>query len=391
MPQSSLQPSDIERMLRRIRLMTQEGQEENVLEQLGALHTEDPQMQQEIIYTRAWYYTEKKQWNEAFQHLSSLYNSQSIQNDWDDTTHTERERRAFYLVWLGTVAVNLSRYDDASRLFTQCLEILEMRRVHLPKVRIKALYGQAMTCITSGLNAVAIQHYQEALKVCAKEKLQQELKRDIANIHYGLADAYRQTGDFVRARTHGRMALQMYEELADRYFVCRVYNLLGRIAFQFGEHQAAAEHIMESLSLAVLEDRVGMKMINFVAMADVRLAEKRLDEAQRYCDHALELAEQLQGDHHLCGMMYLVCGKVAFARAKERQGEEARYALKEAQAIYKKAGEHLIQTQAAAHLSEFYGRQAEVYEALNQPQEALACWKSAFDVSAAPRGAGWYE
>ena len=391
MPQPSLQPSEIERILRRIHLMTEEGQEEDVLEQLDALLTEDPQMQQEITYTRAWYYTQKKQWKEAFHYLASLYDPQSIQNDWDDTTHTERERRAFYLVWLGTIAVNLSRYNDASRLFTQCLAILEMRRVHLPKVRIKALYGQAMTCIISGLNAVAIQHYQEALKVCAKEKLQQELKRDIADIHYGLADAYRQMGDFGCARTHGRMALQMYEDLPDRYFVCRVYNLLGRIAFQLGEYLVAAELYMESLSLAVLEDQVGMKMINFVAMADVRLAEERLDEAQRYCDHALETAEHLQDDHHLCGMMYLVCGKVAFAKAKEKQGEEACYALKEAQDIYKKAGEHLTQTQATAHLSELYGRRAEVYEALNQPQEALACWKSAFDISTAPRGAGWYE
>jgi tetratricopeptide (TPR) repeat protein len=391
MPKSSPQPSEIERTLRRIRLMTEEGHEEDVLEQLDALLTEDPQMQQEITYTRAWYYTQKRQWNEAFEHFSSLYDPQSIQKDWDDTTHTERERRAFYLVWLGTIAVNLSRNDDASRLFTQCLEILEMRRVHLPKVRIKALRGQAMICIASGLNAVAIQHYQEALKVCAKEKLQLELKRDIADIHYGLADAYRQSGDFGRARTHGRMALQMYEDLPDRYFVCRVYNLLGRIAFQLGEHQVAAEYIMESLSLAVLEDKVGMKMINFVAMADVRLAEQRLDEAQRYCDQALETADDLQDDHHLCGMMYLVSGKVAFARAKEAQGEAAGCALQDAQDIYKKAEEHLAQTQATAHLSELYGRRAEVYEALNQPQEALACWKSAFDVSASPRGARWYE
>jgi len=391
MLQSSPQVPEIERTLRRIRLMTEEGQEENVLEQLDALFTEDSQMRQEITFTRAWYYTQKRQWNEAFQQLSSLYDPQSIQNDWDDTTHTERERRAFYLVWLGTIAVNLSRYEDASRLFTQCLEILEMRRVHLPKVRIKALCGQAMTCIISGLHAVAIQHYQEALKVCAKEKLQLELKRDIADIHYGLADAYRQTGDFGRARTHGRMALQMYEDLPDRYFVCRVYNLLGRIAFQLGEHQVAAELYMESLSLAVLEDKMGMKMINFGAMADVRLAEHRLDEAQRYCDHALEASAHMQDDHHLCGMMYLICGKVAFARAKEKQGDEAFYTLQEAQAIYAKAGEHLAQTQATAHLSELYGRRAEVYEALNQPQEALACWKSAFDVSATPRGAGWYE
>jgi tetratricopeptide (TPR) repeat protein len=167
MLKSSPQPSEIERALRRVRLLTEEGQEENVLEQLDALLIENPHMRHEINFTRAWYHTQKKEWKEAFEHLSSLYDPQAIQDDWDDTTHTERERRAFYLVWLGTIAVNLSQYDDASRLFTQCLEVLQMRRVHLPKLRVKALCGQAMTCITSGLNAVAIQHYQEALKVCS--------------------------------------------------------------------------------------------------------------------------------------------------------------------------------------------------------------------------------
>jgi tetratricopeptide (TPR) repeat protein len=241
------------------------------------------------------------------------------------------------------------------------------------------------------VNAVAIQHYQEALKVCAKEKLQQELKKDIAGIYYGLAEAYRLIGDFERAHTHGRMALQMYEELSERYFVCRVYNVLGRIAFQLGDHQTAAELYMESLSLAVLEDRAGMKMLNFIGMAEVRLAENRLDEAHRYCDHALETSAHLQDDHHLCGLMYLVRGKVAFARAKEMQGEEIRYGLQEAQKIYEKAEEQLAQTQATMLRSELYGRRAEVYEALNQPQEALACWKQAFDTTAVPRGVGWYE
>src|SRR6266849_913895 len=389
MPQSP----EIERTLHRIRLLTEEGQEDDVLAELDAIQTDDPQMQQKITYTRAWFYTQKRQWKQAFQYLSPLYDPRSIEDNWDDTTHTERERRAFYLLWLGNVAVNLSRYEDASRHFTQCLEILEMRRVHLPKVRIKALSGQAMTCITSGLYVVAIQHYLEALHVCAKEKLQQELKRDIADIHYGLADAYRLTGDFARARTHGQKALQIYEDLPDRYFMSRVYNLLGRIAFQLGENQVAAEHYMESLALATLDEQlgVGVKMMNFVAMADIRLVEKRLDEAQRYCDHALEAAEQLPDDHHLRGMMYLVRGKVVFEKAKQAQGQEAYYLLQEALDVYKKAEEELTKTQAVTHLSELYGRCAEVQEALDHPEEALAYWKSAFGVFAAPKGAGWYE
>ncbi len=386
-----LQPHEIERTLRRIRLMIEEGQEEDAPAQLEKLQTDDPMMQQEIIYTRSWYFIRKELWMQAAQCLSQLYDARSIEDDWDDTSHTERERRAFYLLWLGIVAVNLSRYEDASQFFAQCIKILDMRRVHLPKVRIKALSGQAMTYIMSGFYIIAIQHYQEALKVCAKEKLQNQLKKDIADIYYGLTDAHRLAGDFDRAQTEGNMALHMYEELADRYMVGRMYNLLGRIAFHLGEHQVAAERYMESLSLATLEGKVGLQMVNFVAMADVRLAESRLDEAQRYCDHALEASKQVQDDHHLCGMMYLVCGKVAHEKARHAQGQEARYLLDETLLIYKKAEEQLKQTQATTHLSELYGRQAEAHEGLSQPQEALTCWKSAFDVVTTPKGAGWYE
>ena len=84
-----------------------------------------------------------------------------------------------------------------------------------------------MTCITSGLYAVAIQYYQEALRACAKEHLQEQLKRNVADIHYGLAEAYRLTDDFEHARASARRALQMYEDLLDRYYTCRMYNLLG--------------------------------------------------------------------------------------------------------------------------------------------------------------------
>lgn len=396
MVQSWLQTTEIERVLRRARLMVEEGGEEDVLGQLDGLVVEDAELQREVVYTRAWCHAHRWEWKEAFEQLSLLVDAGSIERGWEEASHTERERRAFYLVWLGTAAVNLSRYEDAGRLFTQCLDILRMRRVHLPRVRVKALIGQAMACIPAGLYGVAIELYGEALKVCAKERLGEELKRDCADIHYGLAEALRQVGDFGRARTHGRMALQMYEELADRYLVCRVYNVLGRIAFQLGEHEGAVELYMESLSLAALEGRVGMQMLNFIGMADVRLAEGRLDEARRFCEHALETAVHLQEDHHMCGLLYLVCGKVAFARGKEMVGEkkeeeEGGYWLQEARRMYEKAEEHLGQTQAGALHAEVFGRRAEVYEALNEPEEALACWKRAFAMRAVAQGSGWEE
>lgn len=391
MLQSSLQPTEVEHVLRRVRLMVEEGQEEGVLEQLEGLVVEDARAREEVVYTRAWFYARKWMWKELFEQLSLLVEAQAIEKDWDDSSHSERERRAFYLLWLGTAAVNLSRYEDASRYFTQCLEILRLRRVHLPKLRVKALVGQAMTCIPAGLYAVAIEQYGEALKVCAKERLQEELKRECADIHYGLAEAYRQVGDFAQARTHGRMALQMYEELADRYLVCRMYNVLGRVAFQLGEHEGAVELYMESLSLAVLEGKGGMQMLNFLAVADVRLAEGRLEEARRFCDHALESGAHVQEDDHLCGLLYMMCGKVAFARAMKEKEEERWRGLQEARRMYERAEERLARTQATVLRAELFGRRAEVYEALNEPEEALACWKLALTTRAVPRGAGWYE
>ena len=385
------EPEDFERTLRRIRHLIGEGQEEMVLEQLDALQTDDPQQQQEITYARAEYFTRKEQWEKAVQYLEPLYDTRANEVNWNDADHTERERRAYYLLWLGNAAVNVSRYQDASEHFTQCLKILEKRRVHLPTVRIKALCGQGMTCIMFGFYAVAIQNYQEALSVCTKEKLLERLRDDVADIYYGLSDAYRLSGDFDSAYTCGKTALQMYRDLHDRYMECRVQNLLGRIAFSLGEHRTAADDYMESLSIATLDNLPGMQLINFIAMADLRLAENRLDEAHRYCERAQEASIQKQDDHQICGMMYIVAGKIAQAEAKQAQGQERCFQLQEALAAYQKAEAHLTQTQAAAHLSELYGRMAETYEALEKPAEALAHWKLAFDAVANAKGVAAYK
>ena len=105
---------DFERILRRIRHMLGEGQEEMAMEELDALNPDNPQQQQEITYTRAEYYTRKEQWEQAVQYLEPLYNTRAIEDNWHDADHTERERRAYYQLWLGNAAVNVSRYQDAA-------------------------------------------------------------------------------------------------------------------------------------------------------------------------------------------------------------------------------------------------------------------------------------
>ena len=105
------EPSEFQRKLHRIRLLLGEGQQEIALTELDAIQTNDPQEQQEINYTRAEYYTQIEQWDKAVQYLEPLYSSRANEENWNAADHTERERRAYYLLWLGNAAANVSRYQ----------------------------------------------------------------------------------------------------------------------------------------------------------------------------------------------------------------------------------------------------------------------------------------
>jgi tetratricopeptide (TPR) repeat protein len=379
MPETSL----LEQTLKHIRLKIVEGQEGEALEALetlGALSTESPSKEaRDIIFTRAWYFANVEQWNEAVTLLSPYYNGDEIEANWHAASLKERERRAVYLLWLGNAAVNYSYYEDAARYFARCLEILDMRRVRLPEVQVKALFGYAMTCIPLGLFASAIQQYEKALQVSAKEKIED----DLPHIYYGLADAHRQAGHFGEAYHYGKLALAGYRKTGSRSHVCRMLNLLGRIALHLGDYRAAEDYYAESLSIATEDEHTSMQLINFVAMADLRLDEERLDEARIYCERAERICIAIKDDHHICGLMYMIHGKVAQREASKVEGQQANALLHEALAYYERARNQYDQTQARTHLIEIYGRLAEVYDALQRPEEAIAHWKFVFDGNAA--------
>ena len=378
----------LEQKLKSIRLKIEEGRDGEAIATLDALPAETSKEERDIIFTRAWYFAYKEQWDQVVALLSPYYDSEEIETDWHAASLKERERRAIYLLWLGNAAVNNSYYEDAASYYQRCLSILDMRRVHLPHVRVRALLGYAMTCIPLGLYPLAIQQYEKALQVSEKEKLPE----DLPHIYYGLTDAHRFAGHFGEAYDYGKLALAMYQERGDRYYECRMLNLIGRIALQLGDYRAAADYYMDSLSIATLEDFVGMRLLDFVALADLRLDEGRLDEARQYCKDARDLCVAIKDDHHMCGLMYMTCGKVAHREASQEQDEPARkLLLYEALEHYDKARDHFDRTQAYAHLKEVYGRLAEVYEALQRPAEALACWKHVFPAGVNGRSAALDE
>jgi tetratricopeptide (TPR) repeat protein len=372
---------DSELLILRARLLMEEGQNDLALAALEAIQTSDQEQQHQIAYLSAWCHTRLEHWTEALRLLSPLYTPGSIEDNWNDANHNERERRAFYLLCLGNAAVNLNRFEEASQHYMQCLKLLKERRVNLPQVRIKARYSLGMTCIVSGFYALAIQHYEEALRLCKNDPDHE----DLPHIYYGLCDANRHLGKFEAAYTYGVKALELYEKRGMRIMEGRMHNVLGRICYQLREYHEATDHYMESLSIATLDNNQNMKMVNFSALADLRLSENRLEEAQRYCDRALEVAEGLDDDIYL-GLMYLVCGKVTLAESEQAEGKRHERLFEEAREFFEKAKNHLSKTQDKNHLAEVYGRLAQMLEKSGQPQEALSYWKTAYESLSSMKG-----
>lgn len=369
-----IEQPDTERLIFRARLWMEEGRDDLALTALEEISSDNPEKRREIAYLSAWCHARLEHWTDAQRLLSPLYTPGSIEDNWNDANYNERERRAFYLLCLGNAAVNLSRYEEAAQHYTQCLKMLRVRRVHLPKVNIKARYALGMTCIMTGFYALAVQHYEEALRLCKNDPDHE----DLPEIYYGLCDAHRLSGNVERAYTSGQKALELYEKKGERAKEGRTHNLLGRICQQMRDYQAATNHYMEALSIATLDNSPNMMLVNFTAMADLRLAENRLDEAKRYCERAQEVAPGLNDDH-LCGMMYLILGKITQAEGEAAEGEQRQGLLEQARAFFEQAKAHLTLTQASINLAEAYGMLAQILEMQGKHQEALSHWKTAYE------------
>ena len=364
---------DKERSIYHAQLWLEEGRYDLALSALQHIQTHNSEQKRQIAYLSAWCHTILEQWTEARCILLHFYPPSSIEENWNNEKHNERERRAFYLLCLGNAAMSLKRFEEASQHYTQCLKLSSERRVNLPHVRIKALHSLGLSCNMSGFYVMAIKQYEEALQLC-KNIHEYE---DLPDIYYGLCDANRLHGKFEDAYSYGVKALELYEDRGIRGKQGHVQNLLGRICYQMREYNEAAEHYLESLSIATQDDNQEIKLVNFTALADLRLAEERLDEAQRYCEHALEVADGLE-DNYSLGLMHLTCGKVTVAESEQATGEQHDILYTKAREFFEKAKELLAQTHDSVLLSEVYSKIAQMLEQSGQPQEALSYWKTAY-------------
>jgi len=367
-------PPQTQASLNHVRLLLEEGRGEAARAVIDTIHTDTDAQQRDVSYLLGWYYIVSRQWNDALQTLSPLLTPFTLE-DSPETLETllERERLAVYLLRLGQTAANLAHYQDASQHFTQCLKLLHERRIHLPTVRIDARYSLAMTYVMRGSYIVAIQHYDDALRLCRHY----ELNDALPHIYYGLSEAYRCLGNFTKAYEAAHEALHIYQERGDELLQSRVYTLLGRISLLLGDYDATLNYYTKSYTLALSNNRLRMVTISCIALAEVYAEQGDIHTAKEYAQRALEVTTQVD-DAYICGMVYTAIGRITFVEARSTQSAERQSLFDEGISWLQKSVTHLQSAQASKDLAQTYTSLATVLEEVARPQEALAYWKLAY-------------
>lgn len=364
-------PTITQTSLFRARLFLEEGRSQDALAILEKVQPQEEDTHY-VAYLRGWYFIQNRRWEAARDVLAPMLLDVQ-REDPEQEPLPDRERLIMYLLRLGQVAVRLAHYDDARVHFALCLKLLHDRRIYLPLIRIRAHASLAMTYAMKGLCSIALQHYDEALRLSEHYEIEQEL----ANIYYGLCDARRGLGDFIGAYDAGKEALRIYLDERNELLQIRMYNLLGSIAAQMADVEAAEDYYTQSLHLAEERQRPVMIMVNYAGFAELRLQQERFEEVTSYANKALVLARQVD-DKNMAGGVYISIAKVMLVMAEKADEAQREATYARAIELFREAEECLKDTQSYVDLAELYGRWAGVHELLGNAREAFHYWNAAF-------------
>jgi len=328
-----------------------------------------------------------RRWDDALRVLEPI--PDLVEKEAEVEGRVDRTRLVHCLLRLGQTAANLASYDDAAKHYIRCIKVLHDKKLDLPLEQVKARIGLALTQIMRGLYSSAVQYYKEAISY----SLYVDDDDERGHIYYGLAYLYERMGNLIEARLAALEALKLYKRGTSdfsQHMVGTTHNLLGKTTLLLGDYREASDHYTYALALAPQFSGPKMCMLNCTGLAEVRIAEKRFEEADNYCRMALKYVQEIkEKDEQLFGLTYLSFGKVAQAKAENAEGGCKTQVLEEAIEWFGKAEEKLASTQAHADIAELYVRWAAVLEELGKERDAIRYWKSGYEALAATNVPMW--
>ncbi|GCE45940.1 tetratricopeptide repeat protein [Thermosporothrix hazakensis] len=373
--------------VQRVRLALEDRQLSQALAYLQSIVPDDEQRKREIAYLYGWYYVLLQDWEAAIQALSpfvqqNLAHPGHVDIEEVREIHLEREKIAYFLLYLGIAALNLSLYSDASYHFAGCLCLLRTRRIPLPSVRIKAHYLWGLASVGCGRLQLAIEKYTRALQLCRFYHDQEE----VPHVHYGLCLTHQLRKEYEEALKHGQEALQLYRERDDKQLEAWSLYLLGRTYRELKQYERATAMLEEALQLN--QETTNAPLITLMICSSqitLFLSLDELEQAWAKCQYLLPLVERWEKRKeymHLCARAYRAIGKTRYKQALRSSEKGVRMIfLRAASDLYKRAVHCLSLVQSDVDLALLYTEWAGVLEAQGEHVQAIDCWREAYQAA----------
>jgi tetratricopeptide (TPR) repeat protein len=187
------------------------------------------------------------------------------------------------------------------------------------EVRILGLLASAYVTIGDWLHAIGA--YEQAIKLAGPLF---DMRRR-ARLLNDAAIAYKEIGRFDVAARHITQAVALFKATREPVMLAKAENNFGVILMAMGNPAEARPHLERSLALCVQTGLEAGRAHVLISLAELCLAEGRLEPARQFATHALDFAERLhENDSRAAAHFWL--GRIA-ASAGNRKACDQEFAL----------------------------------------------------------------
>jgi transcriptional regulator with XRE-family HTH domain len=252
-------------------------------------------------------------------------------------------------------------YEEASRLFRECIEACENGALNDPAFHFRRLVDLALMQGNQRQSKQALVSYERALEISD----QFNDRPSLAYLYSGMAKAYHDSGDVEAAIVYNQRSLQVYEELGLLDQVACALDNAAALYVEYGNVTRARESLARAAKLAEETKRDGTLASIRASEAEV-LAKSDPDAALEEAQAALKFARKVdQPDAQI--RMLVLTGELRMAA----NGAAARRSFQEARQLAEERAPHLLRV--------IFDRWSRAAEASGDPDEALRLARRALE------------
>jgi len=207
-------------------------------------------------------------------------------------------------IWYANVTQNPDGVEIGKRALAACRGLDPA----VPMLEVGILTSLASAHITAGGWLEAIAAYEEAIKVSGPFF---DMKQR-ARLFNDAALAYKEIGRYEAAVRHITQAVALLEATREPVMLARAENNFGVILLAMHDPARARPHLERSLALCVQTGLEVGRSHALMSLAELCLAEGRLEHARLFAQQALEFAGRLH-ERDSCAQAHLWLGLIAAA------------------------------------------------------------------------------